>query len=144
MANESRLWVPSHLRPAVQRTKIVFYRWTKGGVTRYTVGAPEQFPAPQGAEKIVCESAAEVEKYSNIIRQQDQDDLEMSEAERYEREEPIWQALRADLVQKMANAKNQINRDFCREALRRMDEMEAKRKEKRESYMHIEAHEQGK
>jgi hypothetical protein len=44
----------------------------------------------------------------------------------------------------MQNAKNQINRDFCREALRQMDEAEIKRKEVRDSYMHIEAFEQGK
>jgi hypothetical protein len=140
----SNLWIPQHLKPAVTRTKIVFYKWRTGGVVRYTVGAPEQFPAPKGAEKIVCESAAEVEKYSAILRQQDQDDLEISEAERYAREEPIWQALRAELVHKMQNAKNQINRDFCREALRQMDEAEEKRKEKRESWMRVEAYEQGK
>jgi hypothetical protein len=78
------LWIPKHLRPAVQRTKIVFYKWNKAGVIRYTVGAPENFPAPKGAEKIVCQSAAEVEKYSQILRDQDAADAEISEAERYE------------------------------------------------------------
>jgi hypothetical protein len=138
------LWIPKHLRPAVQRTKIVFYKWNKAGVIRYTVGAPENFPAPKGAEKIVCQSAAEVEKYSQILRDQDAADAEISEAERYEREEPIWQALRKDLQNKMANAKNQINREFCRVALQRMDEAEVKRKEVRTSYQHCEGFEQGK
>lgn len=138
------LWIPKHLRPAVQRTKIVFYKWKKAGVIRYTVGAPENFPAPKGAEKIVCQSAAEVEKYSQILRDQDAADAEISEAERYEREEPIWQALRKDLQNKMANAKNQINREFCRVALQRMDEAEVKRKEVRTSYQHCEGFEQGK
>jgi hypothetical protein len=138
------LWIPQHLRPAVQRTKIVFYRWVKGGVTRYTVGAPEQYPAPKGAEKIVCESAADVDKYSQILRDQDAADAEISEAERYEREEPIWQALRSDLQHRMLNAKNEVNREFCREALRRMDEAEAKRKEVRTSFQHCEGFEFGK
>jgi hypothetical protein len=138
------LWMPQHLRPAVQRTKIVFYKWNRGGVIRYTVGAPEQYPAPKGAEKIVCESASEVEKYSQILRDQDAADAEISEAERYEREEPVWQALRADLQHRMLNAKNEINREFCRHALMEMDKAEAKRKEVRESYMHVEGFEQGK
>jgi hypothetical protein len=47
----SNLWIPQHLKPAVTRTKIVFYRWKTGGVTRYTVGAPEQFPAPRVRRK---------------------------------------------------------------------------------------------
>jgi hypothetical protein len=141
------LWVPKHLRPAVQRTKIVFYKWNRGGVIRYTVGAPEQFPAPKGAEKIVCESAAEVEKYSQILRDQDAADAEISEAERYEREEPVWQALRKEMVDNLnrARAKHSIpNILFCEAALKRMDEMEAGRKEVRISYQHCEGFEQGK
>jgi hypothetical protein len=138
------LWIPKHLRPAVQRTKIVFYKWRKGGTIRYTVGASDDYPAPPGAEKIVCESAAEVEKYSQILRDQDAADDEMAEAERYEREEPIWQALRSDLQHKMLNSKNEINREFCRRALMEMDKAEAKRKEVRTSYMHVEGFEHGK
>jgi hypothetical protein len=146
MPNESNLWIPYHLRPARQRTKIVFYKYRFGDKVRIEVGAPEQFPAPPGVEKIVCESAAEVQKYSDIMRAQEKEDMELSEAERYAREEPVWRKLRQEMEDNLARAKAKhsvVNIQFCEEALRRMDIEEARRKEVRESWMHIEAHEQG-
>jgi hypothetical protein len=138
------LWVPQHLRKAKIPTKIVFYKWKRGDSFYYTVGCPDNYPAPKGAEKIVCETAAEVEKYDQILRDQDRAQQEMTDEQRYEIEEPIWKQLRADLHNQMTNARNEINREFCRLALKQMDEAEAKRKEKRESFQHICGFEHGK
>lgn len=71
----------------------------------------------------------------------------MTEAQRYEIEEPIWKKLRAEMVDNLAKARamNSLpNILFCEGALEKMDAAYEKRKEVRESYMHIEAFEQGK
>ncbi len=145
MPNESRLWLPSHLRPARKATRVVFYKWRIAPDRyRYTVGMPEQYPAPKGAEKIVCESAADVDKYDKILREQDKFEHEMTEAQREEFEGPIRAHLRAELHHRMVNSKNAINREFCRLAIQKMDEYEAQQKEKRESFQHIVGYEEGK
>ena len=143
MANE--LWVPQHLRKAKVATKIVFYKYKISDTSfRIEVGAPEEYPAPKGAEKIVCESAAEVEKYSKIMSEQDTSDLAMTEEEREIKEGPMRDYARKELIHLRDNARNQMNRDFCQMALDKMDADDKKRKEKRESFMHIEAFEHGK
>jgi hypothetical protein len=144
MPNESHLWLPSHLRPARKKISVVFYKWKIGETIRYTVGAPVDYPAPRGAEKIVCETATEVDKYDRILREQERADHEMTEEERYEFEAPIRKYLREDLYNRMVNSKNTINREFCRMALAKMDEYEAKNKERKESVQHIVAFEDGK
>ena len=135
------LWVPAHLRPARQRTSIVFYR--HGSSKRLMVGFPEHFPAPHGFEKIVCHSAADVEKYSKMLNAQDKADQEMNEYQRELVEGPIRDACRKELQHLMMNARNQLNRDFCAYALRRIEEREKKGRMIRESFQHIEAYEAG-
>ncbi len=145
MPNESNLWLPSHLRGGQKRIKVVFYKWKLPGDTyRYTNGFPDQFPAPPGAEKIVCETAADVDKYDKILRDQQKAEAEMNAAERYAKEEPHWKYLRSQMQQNYANAKDAVNREFCRLALLEMDKMEEKRKEVVESFQHICGYEDGK
>jgi hypothetical protein len=141
------LWIPSHLKSARKHIRIVFYYNRQQD--RVEVGAPDQYPLPPvlarlGYEKVVCETAHEVEIYSEKKRRQDKRDAEMSAEERELAEGPIRDAIRKDLNYKMLTARNQINRDFCKYALMKMDQEDEKRKkEKIESYMHVEAAEQG-
>ena len=122
--------------------KIVFYRHPPTG--RLTVGFPEEYPAPQGMEKIVCVHASEVERYSAIMSKQEREREEMSDIERELFEAPIRAEHRKELQRLAANARDQLNRDFCLYALQKLDEAESRGKTIRESYMHIEAFEQGK
>ena len=135
------LWIPSHLKPARKLIKVVFY--INRQLDRVEVGAPEQFGLPMvlarlGWEKVVCETAHEVELYSEKKRRQDIRDAERSEEDREKIEGPIRDAIRKDLYNRMMLSKNQINRDFCRFALEKIDAQEKMRKEKLESYMHVE------
>jgi hypothetical protein len=137
----TELWLPEHLKPARKQIRVVFYYHRK--FNRIVVGFPEQFPAPQGWEKIVCTSAAEVELWSKRLRLQEQCDEEMSDEQREAVEGPIRNYVRKELVSRMMNARNELNREFCRYALKRLDEQESRRKMKKIAFMHAEAHEDG-
>jgi hypothetical protein len=141
------LWIPSHLKPANKPVSIVF--WHSQKLNRIVVGLPEQYPVPSvlrhmGFNKVVCRTAHDVEIWSQKMRDQDRRDEEMTDAEREAFEAPLRQQIRADLQWKMMNSRNAINKEFCRQALIKMDEDEQKHKVTRESFMHVEAHESGK
>ncbi len=138
----TELWLPKHLRPARKPIAVVFY-YSKT-LDRIMVGFPENYPAPKGFEKIVCRTAHDVEIWSEKMRQQDKRDEEMTEEQRELVEGPIREYARKQLLHLMANARNSINKEFCRVALAKMDADAEKRKMKRESYQHIEAFEDGK
>ncbi len=113
------------------------------------VGFPEQFPLPKpwelaGFEKIVCRSAAEVDLWDKKMRAQEQREDEMSDEAREAFEGPIRAWARAQLVTSLMNARNEINRTFCRAALDKMDADEKRRQMKKESFMHIVGFEDGK
>lgn len=130
-------------RNAQLRIKVVFYRWPKKG-NRLTVGFPDQFPAPEGAEKIVCNSAREVERWDAAMRQQDADDHEKEIESRENFEGPIRKMLREEMHHLQANARNQLNRDFMAKSIAKIEEKHAlDSKETREGYMHAEAFESG-
>lgn len=139
----SNIIVPAHLKTARQHIKVVFYRYPKLN-NRINVGFPDEFPAPPGAEKIVCTTAREVERYSQMIRDQEKIEQEMTDYERELKEGPMREHCRKELQHLMANARNQVNRDFCMFALKKLDEADANGRNIRQSYMHIEAHESGK
>jgi hypothetical protein len=120
---------------------VVFYRHVKSG--RLTNGFPDQFAAPPGFEKIVCTTAADVDRYSQKLREQERRDEQMTDEQREAVEGPIRDYVRKELVTRMLTARNQINRDFCKWALDRMDEQERRRKMKRETFMHIEGFSEG-
>lgn len=136
------LWIPRHLKPAVKRTRVVFYYQPK--LDRVLVGFPENFPAPAGFQKIVCETAAEVDRWSEKMRKQERRDEEMTDEQREAIEGPIRDAVRKEMVYRRDHARNQLNRDFCQFAIDRIDERARRRKMVKESYMHIEGHEDGK
>jgi len=142
--SHSGLWIPKHLRPAVKRIRIVFYY--NPAIDRVEVGFPEEFDCPlPGYQKIVCQTARDVEKWSEKKRQQDRRDKELTDEQREAIEGPVRDAVRKELVSKMMNSRNQINRDFCRWALQKMDEQDdLRKKQKIESYMHSEGFEDGK
>lgn len=143
----SNLWVPKHLRPAVKRIAVVFYH--NPTTQRIIVGFPDNFPVPPsfakaGFQKIVCTSAHELEIWSQKLRDQERRDEEMTDEQREAFEGPIRAWARQELVTSFMNARNAINKEFCRFALNKFDEDERRRKMKKESFMHIEGFESGK
>lgn len=136
------LWLPKHLRPANKPVKTVFY-WNRT-IDRIMVGFPEEFTAPKGFQKIVCQSAAEVDKWSQKMREQDRRDQEMTDEQREDVEGPMRAYARQELHRLMANAKNNLNREFCRQALQNMDDDAERKRMKRISFMHSEGFEDGK
>lgn len=130
-------------RNAQLRTKVVFYKHIASG--RYGVGFPEQFPAPPGFEKIVCNHAYEVEKWDKVLRRQEANERERTAEERERVEGPMRDYLRGLLRQGKANARNQINRTFCEESIQRLDaKVDEKSWNTTEGVMHVEAFEDGK
>ena len=137
----SSVWVPRHLKPSNKIVNVVFY-YSKT-FDRILVGFPENYPVPHGFEKIVCHSAHDVELWSERLRKQERRDEEIKDEEREAIEAPVREYARRELQHLMANARNNVNRDFCRQALARIDEMEKKAKMKRESFMHVEGYTDG-
>jgi len=141
------LWLPRHLRPAVKRIAVVFYYNAKTDHT--IVGFPENFPIPPSWKKIgyvkyVCRTAAEVDKWDKRMRNQEQREEQMTDEQREAFEGPMRQYARQELTQKMLTSRNAINREFCRQALAKLDEDERRRKMKKESFMHIVGYEDGR
>lgn len=143
MATDLILPASSKPRNAQLRIKVVFYKHVATG--RYSIGFPDQFPAPAGYEKIVCNHAYEVEKWDKVLRFQEANDRERTAEEREKVEGPMRDHLRSLLRQGKSNARNQLNRDFCDQSLQRLDIAETERKKETvESYMHVAAFEEGK
>jgi len=143
LATDLILPIASKPRNAQLRTKVVFYKHIATG--RYQIGFPDQFPAPLGFEKIVCNHAYEVEKWDKVLSRQEANDRERTAEERERVEGPMRDYLRGLLRQGQANARNQINRTFCEESIQRLNaKVEGRSKEAVESFMHIEAFEHGK
>lgn len=141
------IWVPDHIKGGQKPVSIVF--WFSRRLNRIQVGLPEQYPVPQvlvnvGFEKIVCNTAHMVDTWSQKMRDQEKRDEEMTDEQREAFEGPLRAELRKELVSKMMNSRNALNKDFCRAVLQKMDEDEARNKMKRESYQHVEAFEDGK
>lgn len=138
------LWLPQHLRPAVKRTRVVFY-WN-ATTDHVLVGFPEQFPCShRGYQKIVCQNAAEVDKWDKKLRDQERRTEEMTDEQREAVEGPMRRYARAELYQKMVNSRNEINRQFCRHAIEQIDKYEEQLKNKKvESFQHIVGFEDGK
>ena len=142
------LWIPQNLKRAKKVVNVVF--WYSKKLDHIRVGAPEWFPIPRnlvmlGYEKIVCRTARELEKWSQKMRDQERRERERSDEQRDAFEGPILKKMRDDLHHQMANARNNINRDFCRQALLQLQEYEDRRLiEKLESMMHVEGFEDGK
>ncbi len=138
------LWLPKSVKPAVKRTAVVFY-WNKD--TDHTlVGFPEQFPCPhKGYQKIVCQNAADVDRWDAKLRAQEKRIEEMTDEQREAIEGPMRRQARAELYTLMANARNEFNREFCRQGIAKIDEYEEElKKKKTEKFQHIVGYEDGK
>jgi hypothetical protein len=123
-------------------TKIVF--WHDGTRGEIRMGLPEQFPAPAGFEKIVCNTMHEAEVWSERMRKWEAYKYQMEDEQREMIEGPIRANLRSYMRHQMANARNNLNRDFLRQHLESYGNRPDKTKMRRESYLHAEAYEKGR
>lgn len=108
------------------------------------MGLPDPYPVPAGWEKIVCTSALQAEFWSREMRKQESIREQVKDEEREAVEGPMRRQLRAHMFGLMANAKNQLNRDFLRIHLEKYDKRPDLTKTKRESYLHAEGFESGR
>ena len=122
-------------------TKIVY--WYDGTTGEIRMGLPENFPAPYGFEKIVCNTAHEAEVWSERMRKQEAIKQQMEDEERELIEGQLRSNLRSHIHHQMANARNNINREFLRRHLELYDKRQDRWKMTRESYLHNEGYEQG-
>lgn len=107
------------------------------------MGLPEEFPAPYLHEKIVCNTAHEAEQWSQKMRGQEAIREQMKDDERAEIEDRLRANLRHHIQHLMANARNNLNREFLRRHLEAYDNRPDKTRMRRESYLHSEAYEKG-
>jgi hypothetical protein len=121
--------------------KIVFWLDTLSGQIK--MGLPEEYPAPAFHEKIVCGSVFEAERWSHKMRRQEAEREAQEDAKRDEIEERMRANHRSHILHLMANARNNINREFLRRHLELYDARPDRTKSKRESYLHAEAFEKG-
>lgn len=129
------------MRNAQLSVPIVY--WQNGITGQLLMGAPECFPAPAYHNKIVCHTTHEAEFYSRLMRQQEASREAMIDDERDAIEEEMLRNLRGHMHHQMANARNNMNRDFLKIWLERQEKAVNKRHTKRESYLHAEAFEHG-
>lgn len=122
-------------------TKIVYWLDTLTGQIK--MGLPEQFPAPPFHDKIVCGTAHEAELWSNRMRQQEAIRYQLEDEQREEIEGRLKEGLRSHIRHLMANARNNMNREFLRRHLELYDKRDAGWQTTHESYLHAEAFEKG-
>jgi len=122
--------------------RVVF--WQNAITGELLMGAPEQFAAPPYHNKIVCNTAHEAERYSQLMRQQEQSREAMIDEERDRVEGEMIRNLRGHMHNQMANARNAMNRDFLRIWMERQEKSISKTHTKRESYLHAEGYEHGR
>ena len=128
-------------KAAQMGNKVTFYKDASG---RIMTGMPENVPTPKGLERIVCGSAMEAERYSAMQRRQEQVEHRYQQEQRGAVEGQFAEELRSEMRTKMANARNNLNKDFMRRALERMDGKTDPTRYERESYLHSEGFEQGR
>jgi hypothetical protein len=123
------------------QTKIIYYY---DGVTgAITMGLPEQYPAPYGVQKIVCNTAHEAEVWSARMRRWEAFKQQIEDEQREMIEGPIRDNLRRHIQNLAANARNNMNRDFLLMHLNNYDKRPNLTRTERISYLHAEAHESG-
>ena len=122
--------------------KICYWRDVKSG--KLKMGLPENFPAPDFHEKIVCGSSYEAEHWSEMMRQQDRRDDQRYAETRGAKEEEIKKEIRGELLHRMSNARNSLNREFLRVYMEKHgDRSSDPTAARRESYLHSEGFEDG-
>ena len=121
--------------------KIVF--WQHQFTGQLLMGLPEPYPAPPYYNKLVAHTAHEAERYSQLMREQEAVRESMVDERREQIEGEMLRNLRSHMHNQIANAKNNMNRDFLRIFLKRQESAVDKTKTKRISYLHSEAFESG-
>jgi hypothetical protein len=117
--------------------------WYNGTSGAILTGMPEEYSAPRGFEKIVCNTAHEAEMWSERQRKYEAFKESLKQEERELVEGPIRDNIRSEILHQIANARNSINRDFLKRHLEEYDKKQDPWKWKRESYLHAEAFEKG-
>lgn len=136
MAHDLR---PSGWGSKAQLDKKVVYYVSKSG--KVALGLPENRPAPKGCEKIICGSVQEAERYSELQRRQERVEHGRTMEQREQVEGSAQKEWRRNAHNLMANARNQVNRDFMEAALKRNAEHKPWQYT-RESYLHNEGYEE--
>jgi hypothetical protein len=130
------------MRGVQLKVKIVY--WYDGTTGEIRMGLPENFPAPYGWQKVVCNTAQEAEEWSGRMRRWEQVKQEMEDEQRELIEGPIRDNLRSHIHHLAANARNNMNRDFLLMHLKNYDSRPDQTRTVRDSYLHSEAFEQGR
>ena len=122
---------------------IVFYFSSPavyGGTGEIIQGMPEQYAAPSGFEKIVCRTVMDAERWSGRMRVWEKTKEEIAQIYQRHQEEEQFKAVLSDIDNKIANARNNINRDFLiRARANAVKRYEDRFATTRESYLHSEA-----
>jgi hypothetical protein len=114
------------------------------GTGEIIMGLPECYAAPPGFEKIVCQTAMQAEKWSARMRIWEEAKEKMAQAYQRHQEEKQVEAIRSEFRTKIANASNQINKDFMIQSLANFEKRyKDKYAMERTSFLHSEAYEAG-
>ena len=124
----------------LSRKVTFYYNGTSGEIL---TGMPEEYPAPRGYQKIVCNSAHEAEMWSARQRKWDDFKHRLKQEEREMVEGPIRDQMRKHILHLMSNSRNNLNRDFLKRHLEQYEKKPNPLKYERESYLHAEAFEHG-
>jgi hypothetical protein len=121
------------------------YFWHNPRTDHIYQGAGPQFDSfmPPGYERITCNHAWEAERWSQRLRDQEKRIAEATDYERELIEGPMRVDLRAELNKKIKEARNGVNRRLLEVSLQKLNELEAKGKAVRESWLHVEAYTHG-
>lgn len=148
-----QLYVPPSLSPQNAQMATKIYFWYNRATDHIMQGAPPQWDSMKmpGYETITCHHAAEAESWSKRLTAQDKRIAEMNDYEREMVEGPMRENLRQEIKKKLANPspggderRKRLNSYMLQKALDELDKQEANAKTVRESYLHVEAFEDGK
>lgn len=128
-----------------QLTKAVVFYFSnptvRDGTGEIIMGLPECYAAPPGFEKIVCQTAMQAEKWSARMRIWEETKEKLAQAYQRKKEEDFVRQQRSDMQHKIANASNQLNRDFMIRALENFDKRyEDRFAMERTSFLHAEGY----
>jgi len=113
----------------------------RDGTGEIIMGLPEQYAAPPGFEKVVCQTAMQAERWSARMRVWEETKEKIAQAYQRHQESEQVERIRSQMRDNIANAPNQLNRDFAIQALENFDKRyEDRFKWERESFLHSEAY----
>jgi hypothetical protein len=119
--------------------KVIYYKDKSGKIS---LGLPENYSAPKGCEKIICNNVFEAERLSEAQRRQERAEWNAHMEERRSIEEPGLNEIRRNRQTLIANARNNLNRDFLIAAQERLGNRPKPWEHERESFLHNEGYEE--